>query len=97
MLFGQIGDDFIDDFMLPLIVVHTLMIFFMVGLLVVYFFHVLRNEHLENTMKMLWLIVLFMFNWMAMPVYFYLYVWCDPISGPASKIFKAQPQASSRT
>jgi hypothetical protein len=44
--------------------------------------NVFRNERVNNDKKVLWAVVLFMGGMIAMPIYWYLYIWRDE-KGPA--------------
>ncbi len=46
-----------------------------VALLVFYIVHVFRTDRVPADKKALWAVVLFLGNFLAMPVYWYLYVW----------------------
>lgn len=46
-------------------------------LLVIYITNLFKNERVENHKKVLWAVVLFMGNMIAMPIYWYLYIWKD--------------------
>jgi hypothetical protein len=49
----------------------------MIGLLVFYIRHVFQNDRMQEDRKMLWAVVLFLGNALAMPIYWYLYIWKD--------------------
>jgi hypothetical protein len=71
------GDPDNDPFLIPfglLIALHLGTMLVVVGLLVVYIIDVFRNPRLEETHRVLWAIVLFMGNAIAMPVYWWLYM-----------------------
>lgn len=46
-----------------------------VGLLVFYIVNLFKNDQVERDKKALWAIVLFMGSMIAMPIYWYLYIW----------------------
>jgi cytosine/uracil/thiamine/allantoin permease len=48
------------------------------ALLTFYIINVFRNDRVNKDMKILWAVVLFFGNFVAMPVYWYLYIWRDP-------------------
>lgn len=54
---------------------HLLTMLLIVLLLVFYITHVFRNDRVDKDKKALWAVVLFLGNAIAMPVYWYLYVW----------------------
>lgn len=65
---------------------HLLTMLWIMALTVFYIVDVFRNERVEKDKKVLWAVVLFMGNIIAMPIYWYLYIWKEPavsLSGPA--------------
>jgi hypothetical protein len=56
---------------------HFLTMLLIMGLTVFYIVNVFRNERVEKDKKVLWAVVLFMGNMIAMPIYWYLYIWQD--------------------
>ena len=70
-----------------LFVLHLITMFVTLALTVFYIVNVFRNERVDKDKKVLWAVVLFMGNMIAMPVYWYLYIWNEPalsVSEPAS-------------
>jgi hypothetical protein len=49
-----------------------------VGLTIFYIVNVFRNDRVAKDKKALWAVVLFMGSLLAMPVYWYLYIWREP-------------------
>lgn len=47
----------------------------MVGLLVIYIAYLFKTENVPKDKKVLWAVVLFLGNILAMPVFWFLYVW----------------------
>ena len=62
---------------------HILTMLLMMGLTVFYIVNVFRNERVVKDMKVLWAVVIFIGSIIAMPIYWYLYIWRDPET-PAS-------------
>lgn len=56
-------------------VLHGITIFWIGALLVFYIRNVFKNDRVQKDKKALWAVVLFMGNMIAMPIYWYLYVW----------------------
>lgn len=59
----------------------------MMGLLVFYVVYLFKTDRIPQDKKALWAVVLLLGNMLAMPVFYYLYVWPDQWprpSGPAS-------------
>jgi hypothetical protein len=50
---------------------HALTMLASMGLLVVYVLHALQNNKLDQNTKHMWAILLFVGNFIAMPIYFY--------------------------
>lgn len=66
---------------------HLLTMLWIMALTIFYIVNVFRNERVDKDKKALWAVVLFMGNMIAMPIYWYLYIWKEPapsLSGPAS-------------
>ena len=49
-----------------------------IALMILYIVDVFRTERLPQDQRVLWLIVIFFGSILAMPVYWYLYVWREP-------------------
>jgi len=57
---------------------HFFTIIMSMGLLVFYVINIFRNDRVKSNQKTLWAVILFMGNMIAMPVYFYLFIWKEP-------------------
>ena len=57
---------------------HLLTMLVILGLTIFYMVNVFRNERVDKDKKVLWAIVIFMGNVVAMPIYWYLYFWKEP-------------------
>jgi len=57
---------------------HILTMLWLMALTVFYMVNVFRNERVDKDQKVLWAVVLFMGNIIAMPIYWYLYIWKEP-------------------
>ncbi len=64
---------------------HLLTMLVIMALTVFYMVNVFRNERVVKDQKVLWAVVLFLGNVLAMPIYWYLYIWKDgqPAGAPA--------------
>jgi hypothetical protein len=60
-----------------IIPLHLLTMLLTIGLMIFYIVNVFRNDRVTKDMKVLWAVVLFMGAMIAMPVYWYLYIWRD--------------------
>jgi hypothetical protein len=61
---------------------HFLTILWSFGLIGIYIYHVFKTAAVAQDKKALWAVVIFLGNMVAMPIYFYLYIWKGP--APAS-------------
>ena len=61
---------------------HVLTMLLIMALTVFYMVNVFRNDRVEKDKKVLWAVVLFMGNMIAMPIYWYLYIWKEPAVAP---------------
>lgn len=58
--------------------VHMLTIVLLLGLITIYIVLAIKNEQLDQTMKILWVVGLCMLTMITMPIYWYLYIWRKP-------------------
>jgi hypothetical protein len=63
--------------MMIIIPLHFLTMFEIAVLLVIYIRHVFKTDRVPQDKKSLWAVVLFLGNVVAMPIYWYLYIWTD--------------------
>lgn len=56
-------------------VLHILTILLVIALTAIYVVNVFRNDRVKENQKPLWAIVLLLGGMIAMPVYWYLYIW----------------------
>jgi magnesium-transporting ATPase (P-type) len=54
---------------------HMIVIVLILALMAFYIVHLFRTDRVPGDKKALWAVVLFLGNLLAMPVYWYLYVW----------------------
>lgn len=54
---------------------HILTMFLGIALLAFYVTHLFKNDRMPSEQRILWMLVLFMGNALAFPVYWYLHVW----------------------
>jgi len=57
---------------------HILTILEIFALLVIYIAHLFKTDRVPQDKKALWAVVLFVGNMIAMPIYWYLYIWSEP-------------------
>jgi len=84
-----------EDFPLTFMVIipmHLFTMFLIMALTVFYMVNVFRNDRVDKDKKVLWAVVLFLGSMIAMPIYWYLYIWREQVSvGPSDR--KALNQA----
>jgi ATP-dependent Zn protease len=61
-----------------LFVVHLFTILLIMALMAYYIVQVVKTDRLDQTMKILWTVLICMVAIGAMPVYWYLYIWREP-------------------
>ena len=61
-------------------VLHVTTMLIIFGLLVLYIVHLFRSNVVDQDKKALWAVVLILGNMLAMPVYWYLFVWREPVA-----------------
>ena len=64
-----------------LFLLHVLTMVWMVGLMIFYIVYLFQSKRISQDKKVLWAIVLFMGHVIAMPIFFWLYIWPDPREG----------------
>ena len=67
-------DQFPDDFA-TIFRLHLLVMVLMVGLIAFYIVHLFRTDRIPADKKALWAVVLFFAHVLAMPFYWYFYMW----------------------
>lgn len=66
---------------------HLLTMLIIAALLTFYLVNLFRNKRIDNNMKALWAVVMFMGSLFALPVYWYLFIWKE---GPVTASQPAQ-------
>lgn len=64
--------------MVPLMVVALLMGISALGLMIFYIIHVAKNEEVDSTERIVWIVVFIFAGIIGMPVYWYLRIWPSP-------------------
>ena len=59
-------------------VVHIFTMFVIIGLMAFYIVQVFRTDRLDQSMKIMWTVLICMLGMFAMPVFWYLYIWREP-------------------
>ena len=57
---------------------HIFTIFLIMGLMPLYIILVVKSDRLDQTMRIIWVVLICMLAFFAMPVYWYLYIWREP-------------------
>jgi hypothetical protein len=68
-------------FFVIFIALHLFTMLWIMGLTVFYMVNVFRNDRVDKDKKVLWAVVIFMGNMIAMPIYWYLYIWKEVPAG----------------
>jgi ATP-dependent Zn protease len=72
---------------IALFVVHMFTILLIMALMAFYIVQVVKTDRLDQTMKILWTVLICMVAIGAMPVYWYLYIWREPAkAAPAATL-----------
>ncbi len=76
----QPGREFLDGLrFFAIMIPHMLTVFLMSGLMIFYIVHVIMTTRIaENKTKALWAALLYLFNMLAMIVYWFMYIWPEP-------------------
>jgi hypothetical protein len=54
---------------------HCLTMLLIFALIAIYIFHAFKTDRIDNDKRVLWVVILFLGNMVAFPVYWYLYMW----------------------
>ena len=73
------------------IALHLFTMLWIIALTVFYMVKVFRNDRVEKDKKVLWTVVIFMGNMIAMPIYWYLYIWKEVPAGNSDPVNDARP------
>lgn len=69
--------------LLIILPIHLLTILVWNALMIFYIVHVITTKRVtKSNDKALWAVVIFVLNILIMPVYWYLYIWCEPRPAP---------------
>ena len=90
-MFGMMASDFSGGgssseppmIMMIILPLHFLTMLEIFALLVIYIVHVFKTDRVSQDKKALWAVVLFLGNMIAMPIYWYLYIWKEKGACPA--------------
>src|ERR1039458_7771352 len=74
---GEVPGPFI---FIVVFVLHLFTILWMFALLAFYITYLFKTDRVAQDKKALWAVVLFFGNMIAMPVFWYLHIWHEPIS-----------------
>ena len=77
---------------------HILTIFLIMGLMPLYIILAVKSDRLDQSMRIIWVVLICMLGFFAMPVYWYLYVWRKPpASLPGSGLGQFSTEGASNT
>jgi cell division protein FtsL len=80
-----------------LMVVHLGTIVLMMALMPYYIILAVKNERLDQTGRIIWVVLLCTIGILANPVYWYLYVWRKPTANPENDLSASSTGANTRT
>jgi hypothetical protein len=80
-----------ERFVVVLFVLHFSCMLWLVGLIVFYLAFLFKTEAVPADKKALWAVVLFLGNMLAMPVFWYLYMWRPLRHSPGLQSLQAAP------
>lgn len=69
---------------IALFALHALTIFLTLALMPLYIVLAVKSDRLDETTRIIWVVLLCMMGMLAMPVYWYLYIWREPPVPPAN-------------
>lgn len=70
---------------------HLFTILLIYGLMALYIVDVFKNDRIASDRKALWAVVIFFGSIIAMPIYWYLYFWRDPLPPPPPPEYPPYP------
>lgn len=73
-----VGADEPPEIIFLIIPLHFLTMLWIFGLIVFYIYNIFQNDRIDGEKKALWAVVIFLGNMIAMPVYWYFYIWREP-------------------
>jgi len=69
--------DILDGWLPGLFLVHFITIFLIIGLIISFIRNANRNKLIAKSDRLAWAIMLFIGNMIALPIYWYSYIWKD--------------------
>ncbi len=77
LIFSFEGKSFklgLEKYFITVFLLHFLTMFIVFSLFIVYLMNIIKNERLDQTHKLLWAILIFVGNIIAMVAYFFIYI-----------------------
>ncbi len=71
-----------------ILIMHLLTIIDIMGLTIYYILHAVKNESLEQDMRIVWIVLILLGNMIAMPIYWYLNIWREDNNSEVLEITK---------
>jgi hypothetical protein len=72
--------------LVALFAVHIITMILILALIALYIILALKSDHLDQTTRIVWVLLLYMLNMFVMPVYWYLYIWRAAPANPAGGV-----------
>lgn len=82
---GKPPDKSTFDFFPVVFIMHFGVMLLCFALLAFYIFYLFKSDRVPQDKKALWAVVLFLGSFLAMPIFWYLYVWREPSITPAGE------------
>ena len=79
---GQAPSSEMPKMLMVIFPLHLLTMLDMFALLIIYIVHLFKTNRVPEDKKALWAVALFLGNLIAMPIYWYLYIWREPGQQP---------------
>jgi hypothetical protein len=76
--FKEPGTDGMPPMLKVIIALHILTMLVIIGLAVFYIVFIFKTDYVEESKKTFWVVVIFIGNMIAMPIFWYLYIWRMP-------------------
>src|SRR5215470_17956139 len=73
------------DFPMPILAIipfHLFTMLLVIALYVFYIIYVIKDQRIDQTMKIVWIVLFFFTGVLTMPAFYFLYIWKEPAVNP---------------
>ncbi len=77
-----------------LIALHVFVVFLTLGLTVFYIIHALKNDKLDQNLRIIWVLLIFFGAILTMPAYYFMNIWKEPLAPVADERKTLGPPAA---